>query len=651
MHKIFEAIENDNFNDLKNEIDSNKLSLNELDSDGWSPLNLAIQYGMNDFAEYILNNLTNEQISEQKPYHPISLSIEQDNKEAFELLIKSEKVNINFKNKANENLLFNAFYNTDAFYFKELLNKGVNPFEANTNGASAFSLAIQNNKNDLLKELADPISLSENYNEFFIKQAVKFKNNEALDILFPYSNLDKDELFNLASGFNNIYAISTIIDSGGFIPGYEQVRSMTELMCSKQDKEEDKEATSNVIDYLFAVKTPFNSFVNKSGQSAWMLAIENDNMEVFSKLVRTTESVNTTDAENHSPLMYAIEHNKVEFVSLLLKKKANPNHVDMYKNTPLIKAVRKGNRELVQELLKYPTHINEINKNNESALNLAVKYKRMDIVSDLIWSGAEIVNNPAQFSEEQNVFHFNVHGQYEKLLTYHDEKNIDNFVALSQLGFNLNQVNEDGDNFLVHFIKNGFLANFKALLRCSLDPNQKDANNNSPLMCAMNKNSNAYVEGLLARFNGIDMNVKNNDGENVYDLCLKQKRNDNRMGALVHYDDKITKDNATKAIFFLAQNGHLEENWDKLQKVLKNSNIKDSFGNSLLMLCIAGDNKKDYDFLLKNNYITNLKEKNNNNQTVYQLLEELPSETKQEYKQSLLYFSHINDEQNSKKPR
>jgi ankyrin repeat protein len=651
MQKIFEAIENDNFSDLKNEIDSNKLSLSELDSDGWTPLNLAIQYQMNDFAEYILSQLTPEQLNSQKPYHPLALAIEQNNKDAFELLLNSENTDIHSKNKANENLLFNAFYSSDPSYFKELLAKGVDPYASNTNGTSAFSLAIQSNKNDLLKELADPIALGENYNEFFIKQAIKYQNNEAFDILFPYSSLEKDDLFDLASGFNNIYAISTIIDSGGFMPGFEQIRSMTELMCTKQEKEEDRKATSNVIDYLFSIDVPFNKFVNKSGQSAWMLAIENDNMEVFSKLVRTNESVNMTDAESHSPLMYAIEHNKVEFVSLLLKKKANPNHVDMYKNTPLIKAVKKGNREIVKELLKYPTHINEINKNNESALNLAVKYKRMDIVSDLIWSGAEIVNNPAQFSEEQNVFHFNAQGQYEKLLTYHDEKNIDNFVALSQLGFNLNQTNDEGENFLIHFIKNGFLANFKALMRCSLDPNQPDANNNSPLMCAMNKNSPAYVEGLLARFNGIDMNMKNHDGENVYDLCLKHKRSDNRMSALIHYDDKITKDNATKAIFFLAQNGHLEENWDKLQHVIKNPNIKDGFGNSLLMLCIAGDNKKDYDFLLKNNYISNLKEKNNNNQTIYQLLEELPSETKQEYKQSLLYFSHINDEQTSKKPR
>lgn len=651
MHKIFGAIENDNFNDLKDEIYLNHLSLNEVDSDGWTPLNLAIQYEMNDFAEYILSHLSTEALSRQKPYHPMVIAMEQNNKGAFDLLINSEKVDIHAKDRANENFLFNAFYNSDSSYLNELLTKKVDPYEANTTGTSAFSLAIQYHKNEILKNLSNPIFLGENYNEFFIKQAIKYKNNEAFEILFPYSSLNKDELFDLAAGFNNIYAISNIIDSGDFIPGFEQIRSMTELMCTKQKEEEDKKATSNVIDYLFTIKTPFNNFVNKSGQSAWMLAIENDNMEVFSKLIRTTESVNMTDGENHSPLMYAIEHNKVEFVCLLLKKKANPNHVDMYKNTPLIKAVKKGNRELVQELLKYPTHINEINKNNESALNLAVKYKRMDIVSELIWSGAEIVNNPAQFSEEQNVFHFNSQGQYEKLLTYHDEKNIDNFVALSQLGFNLNQINNEGDNFLIHFIKNGFLANFKTLLRCSLDPNQKDGSNNSPLMCAMNKNSPAYIEGLLARFNGIDMNTKNNDGENVYDICLKHKRSDKRMNSLIHYDDKITKDNATKAIFSLAKNGNLEENWDKLQKVIQNPNIKDSFGNSFLMLCIAGDNKKDYEFLLKNNFIINLKEKNNNNQTIYQLLEELPSETKQEYKQSLLYYSHINDEQINKKPR
>ena len=380
-----------------------------------------------------------------------------------------------------------------------------------------------------------------------------------------------------------------------------------------------------------------------------MLAIENDNMEVFSKLVKTSESVNLTDAEEHSPLMYAIEHNKLEFVSLLLKKKANPNHVDRYKNTPLIKAVKKGNREIVQELLKYPTHINEINQNKESALNLAVKFRRMDIVSDLIWGGGELLINPAHFLEEKNVFHFNMSGQYEKLLNYDDEKTIDNFIALSQLGFNINQTNPEGDNFLIHFIKNGFLANFKTLLRCSVNPNHLDSNNNTAAMCAMNKNSDAYIENLFTKFADIDLTIKNNSGENIYDLCIKHQRSD-RMTLLVSNDNYLSIDNAKKALFFSAQYGGLEQSWDKIQNVLKGSHVKDDLGNSLLMLCVAGNNKKDYDFLLKNNLISNLKEPNNKNKNIYQLLEELPQDSKVEYKQSLIYYSQLKEEQSNKKP-
>lgn len=649
MNKIFEAIENDNFSQFKEEINLNKLSLDFKDNDGWNPLDLCIQYELNDYLDFIISNSTSEQINEQSPQHPLILAIETNNVEAFDKLVKSNKLNYAFKDKAGENLLFNAFYSDNSYYFKELI-KEVNPYEANNNGISAFSLCIENNKNEYLIDFTNPVNLSENYNEFFIKKAIQNKNHIAFDMLIPFSSLDKDELFNLASGFDNIYAMSKILDSeDSFMPGYDQLKSLTELMCFKYSSDLEKQAASNIIDYLFTIGLKFNQFVNKSGQSAWMLAIENDNMEVFSKLVKTSESVNLTDAEEHSPLMYAIEHNKLEFVSLLLKKKANSNHVDRYKNTPLIKAVKKGNREIVKELLKYPTHINEINQNKETALNLAVKFRKMDIVSDLIWAGGELSINPAHFLEEKNVFHFNMNGQYEKLLNYDDEKTIDNFISLSQLGFNINQTNPEGDNFLIHFIKNGFLANFKTLLRCSVNSNHLDINNNTAAMCAMNKNSNSYIESLFAKFSDIDLNIKNTSDENIYELCIKHQRSD-RMTLLIKNDNSPSIDNARKALFFLAKHGELEQSWEKIQDVLKGSHIKDELGNSLLMLCVAGDNKKDYDFLLKNNLISNLKEPNNNNKNIYQLIEELPKDKKIEYKQSLIYFSQLKEEQSGKKP-
>ena len=60
-------------------------------------------------------------------------------------------------------------------------------------------------------------------------------------MLIPFSNLDKDELFNLAGGFNNIYAMSKILDSeDSFMPGYDQLKSLTELMCIKYSSDLEK---------------------------------------------------------------------------------------------------------------------------------------------------------------------------------------------------------------------------------------------------------------------------------------------------------------------------------------------------------------------------------------------------------------------------
>lgn len=639
MHPLILALENDDFESFKKEV--NPSSLSEQDNDGWNVLSLCVQYGMPEFVEYLLDKMSIEQINNQKPQHPLSIAIENNDENIFNLLLSSKKINLNYKEKSNENFLFKAFYSENDLLLKKLLTAGVNPYEKNKFGASAFSLCIEANKNFLIEEFSEHIVLQENYDELFIAKSIQYNNNEMFNKLFPYSSMEKDKLFKLCVDFGNIYATSKILDTENFRPGREQIQSMIEMICKKYDIDEEKKASLEIIDFLFTIKLPFNQFTNKDNQSAWMLSIENDNFEVFSKLIGTSENVNSFDNEKHSPLMYAIDYNKADFVASLLKKKANPNHTDRYKNTPLIKAVSKGNRAIVSELLKYSAHINEINENNDTALTLAIKMRRMDIVTDLIWAGGEITTNPVKFIEEENVFHFNINGQYEKLLTFDDEKNIDNFISLSQLGFNLNQTNEEGDTFLLHFIKNGFISNYKTLLKCPMNPNQNDVENNSAAMCAMNKTSNSYIENLLLRFNNIDLNIKNKNSETIYDLCLKQKKSE-RMELLVNYDDNLSVDNAKKAAFFLAKHGNLENSWEKISSVLLKNGIKDlkdEFGNTLLMISLAGDNKKNYDFILKNKIFLNLKEKNISQQNIYQLIEKLPDEKKSQYKESILYYN------------
>ena len=115
-----------------------------------------------------------------------------------------------------------------------------------------------------------------------------------------------------------------------------------------------------------------------------------------------------------------------------------------------------------------------------------------------------------------------------------------------------------------------------------------------------------------------------------------------RMELLVNYDDNLSVDNAKKAAFFLAKHGKLENSWEKINAVLLKNNIKDlrdKDGNTLLMICVASDNKKDYDFILKNKLSLNFKEKNNSQQNIYQLIEKLSDEKRSEYKGSILYYN------------
>lgn len=643
MSNIISFIEEGDFSAFEKEASSNPASLNEKDIDGWNVLSLAIQYELPEFMDYLLNNLSKEQINSQSPFHPLVIAMERDDKSLFDKLIANEKIDLSHKQKANESILFNAFFNDDEYYIKKMLDAGSNPYEKNNSGNCVFSLMIEKHKQELFSTVLEQHRLQENYDEVFIKKAIRHQNHEAFDTLLPYTKMSQDELFKFSSDFKNVYAVSKVLDMGGFIPGREQIQSMIELMCEKYENENEKQAAIDLVDYLFAIKIPFNQFVNSNNQSAWMLAIENDNFLVFNELLKTNESVNVLDNEQYNPLMYAIQYQRVDFVRELLKKKANTNQVDQYKNTPLIKAVMKGNNEIVKELLKYPLHINEVNMNHETALSLAVKMHRMDMVTELIWAGADLVQNAAKFSNEENVFHINLNNEYEKLLTFQDEKTIDNFVALSQLGFKLDQTNEQGDTFLLHFIKHGFLGNFQTLLRCAINPNQIDENKNSAIMCAMEKNQDVYLNTMLRRFNGIDLSLKNKFGETVYDLCIKQKKSE-RMEMLLNYDDSVSLENAKKAVFFLAKNGRLSECWEKLEPVFNKQNFdnfKDEKGNNLLMLALAGNNLKDFKFILENRLFKDIKEKNQLDKNLDDLFEQLAESEKSPYIQAMSYNSFI----------
>ena len=637
MNKLMLAIENGNSEESIKLLKENSELIFKKSEDGWNVLQLAAYYNLPKLATYFIDNSSYEDINGIK-VHPLLIAIEEKNESVIQAFLDysdSSKINWNVKDKSGNNLIYLAVHYGLNNIVESLLKKDISCHDQNSQGLSAFSLVIDKGDSFLFDKMDEYSKLSENYSEILIKKCIQHDHVHLFERIQPYTEISPDELFNLSSGFSSIKIMNELMQSGDVIPGREQVTKIVDLMCMKYENEQEIQSAKELADYLFEVKVPFSNFTNDRGQSAWMLCIQNDNEEVFERLMQSSENVNVIDSESHSPLFYAIEKNNNRFVKMLLKKKANPNQLDRQKNSPLMKAVEKGNLEMVKEILKYCQNINDLNSVNEHALSIAIKQRRMDIVTELIWAGGEISSNPIRNIEEKHIFFVGTSSGSPSFQSYHQENCVDDFVALTKLGFRLDQKNEEGDTFLLHFIKNGYLSNFSSLLRCQFNPNQFDSEGNSAIMCAAQKRQDEYFFSIMRKFSNIDFSHKNNQGENLYDLCFKSGKSA-RMEILVKYDDNLSLNDAMKASKLIAKDGNLSDYAEKLQKTGLNLSFEDESKNNLLMFSLIGGNLNNFKYLIETIGVSvDLKHTNKNGNTIEDIINAMPEEYSQDFKSYL----------------
>jgi hypothetical protein len=264
----------------------------------------------------------------------------------------------------------------------------------------------------------------------------------------------------------------------------------------------------------------------------------------------------------------------------------------------------------------------------------------MDIVAELLWKGADLSNNPAKFINSQDLFHINTSGVFEKLDTVVEEKTIDNFLALKQLGFDLSQKNSNNDSFSMFFIKDGYLANYLAILPLLNDYqiNEIDSNGNSILMNAIKKKNDDFALKTLFHFSKINLDVINKNNETVYSLCADYG-NSVKMEALINYDDKLTPEKIKLALPIILKQGNISKYWDEFIKVDPSIiNFKDKDDNNLFMICASQANFKNIDFLFSQKIKYNLKDINLQKQTLMDILISLPEEFENDVSKTLDYF-------------
>jgi len=650
---IFEFIEKDDFNGFKDYLKGNPESILDKDEDNWSVISLLVHYDMPEYVEHILPMLTLEDLNKSTPLHPLFVALEDKDTNFIKLLSKYDNVDFSFTYKNNENIIHYLLYRDYPEVALELLenNKLANVFTISNDNKQLLNIAIEKKYHDIIDFITSQIVFEDNFNESLIFDSIRFNNFDAFEKLYPYYDIDKiDSIFNFAIQNKDTRVINYIINSGDILLGKEQIKQILPIIAEIHVDKEKQEASNEIIDFLFSIKTNFNSFINSSGENIWMLAIQKENDYLFNKLVNeNNENLNFEDINQQTPLFFAIEQLNVDYVKKILKRKANPNHTDYLKNNSLLHAINQeclslhdlnNKLEIVKELLKYRADFNQKNINEDSALSLAVYKKQMDIVTELLWKGADLSQNPAKFINSQDVFQINASGSFEKLDTLSQEKTIDNFLALKQLGFDLSQKNSNNDSFAMFFIKDGYLANFLALLPLLNDYqiNEIDSNGNSLLMNAIKKKNDEFALNTLFLFKNIDLDVVNKNNETVYSLCADYG-NSTKMEALINNDDNLTSEKIRFALPLILKQGNISQYWNDFVKIDPSIvNFKDQDNNNLFMICASNANFKNIDFLFSQEINYTLKDINNQKQTLMDILISLPEEHENDVARTLDYF-------------
>lgn len=604
-----------------------------------SLLNLIISYQDKNFFQALKPYLTTEIINNGQPksslFYALRASVEDtfffDEISSFnpDLTVKDERGNNVLNYVSGSQLIPLSFV-------QEVLNLNVDPFSNREHAReNPLSTAIEYDRIDIVKLFSQHPDFegkcTEQHLGGLIRRGHGIEFQRLIEQFESLTDLLNDSLFNQACAAKNIIALDTILEKAFFIPGKDQLSILIQLMCSKYNTVEEQNASSNIANYLFTIKIPFDKFTDPNGKNAWALAIENNNNEVFELLLRSPSTLNFVDGDGLSPLMYAVQEENLDYVKAIIQKKPYLMHKDIAGNTALLKAVFRKSEEIVEFLSKQPNiGVNEPNNSNQTPLNTAIKMQNISMVNSLIWSGADISLHPYKTVESNNVYGFDSQNMFTILHDEQDYKTLDNFKALIIKGFNPNQKNSNGDNLLNHFIKEGYLKNFQSLIRCNVNVQDFDANGNNPLFNSFEKDADDYVVNLLTfHKNNVDFSALNSNNENIYDIAA-YCNSPLKVKTLVLSDDDINKENLNKVLPLLAMDVSFYD-LEKLKPIVDFTFI-DSNDNDLLMLSALHGNLENFEyFQMVGNVKPDLKLKNSLGKNLFDILLEFNEAQKGEF--------------------
>ena len=195
------------------------------------------------------------------------------------------------------------------------------------------------------------------------------------------------------------------------------------------------------------------------------------------------------------PLIFAVKRNNVEFVNLLIENGADINEFSYNGNTPLLQAIDNDNIEIIKLLIDNGVNLNQYNNEGKLPLEIAKEKNNTEIIS--LIENTLIQNNTVMYdtpSVNNSTFMYNNNSE---VMDY----NNNNYL----LNIDQNNVN----NLLFNFIKNGQVREAISQIQNGADVNYEGKNGLTPLLYAIHINNLKMIDLLISYGANVDLINKN----------------------------------------------------------------------------------------------------------------------------------------------
>ena len=329
-----------------------RANINARDINGFTPLELAVEYGHTDVVKALLNE------------KGIDLNLEANRR--YSLLHLAAR-----------------YGHTDTL--KELLEKDY--IDVNTKG-SIGSI----NRGALVMEDATPLEVASRYGHIGVLSALLERDDIDVNT--------KNDALRLASMYGHLDVVKKLLDKGADVNSLDENRESALYHASERGH-------IDVAKELVARGAEIEAENASMHYSPLCIAVINNHIDLVYALLKLRADVNLTDRHCRTPIEHAIEAGNEDMVTELIMAGAKLNTITTFtagalgkRNLPLLHiAIRSGNMNMVEELIKAGAGVNTLDEEKRPPLHFAImmrrntqedKDKRKAVIEALVKAGAKL---------------------------------------------------------------------------------------------------------------------------------------------------------------------------------------------------------------------------------------------------------------------